>query len=504
LISDNIARHNSRGFLLAGSSDNYLSSNLAEACERGFFLLQSHRNELIRNAFTTDTNGFPLEFGFLLEDSYDNTIDGIDGSHKLLGTSVGTGIATVNCDNIVISNYIIKGFDVGISIENGNNHEIKVNYISENNLGIYLKSAIGTIIYNNIITENSLGVFTDVLSIDNYIYLNLFINNADQIQDLGENSWWNSSDFLGNFWSNYWGEDDGSNGRIAGDYIGDTDLPHEGVDMYPLLDPSIPMRYEELPIGDDWWYTSFLVWRGGWSPVDIQVTNSLGRDINRDMNEIGLNAWYTEDDQWNPGSTNVMIILATPPLIPFPPLNPYPEQSYSFQMTAFEDLIYSMEWFVSLAGDILFERTVEDAFLTADQTKTIEMNLKETPEGLIISTVPKYTFSGIKQPINPDGTSVFKLGRTVPVKFQLFDNLGLVLDAAHVTIDLAKINDGVIGTFEETISKSAADTGNIFRYDSEEEQYIYNLSTDELETGTYVIVITLDDGQIFKISISFR
>ena len=108
------------------------------------------------------------------------------------------------------------------------------------------------------------------------------------------------------------------------------------------------------------------------------------------------------------------------------------------------------------------------------------------------------------QPINPDGTSVFKLGRTVPVKFQLFDNLGLPVDTAHTTIDLVKISDGVIGTIEETTSTSTADTGNLFRYDSEAEQYIYNLSTDELETGTCVIKITLDDGQILEITVSFR
>ncbi len=59
-------------------------------------------------------------------------------------------------------------------------------------------------------------------------------------------------------------------------------------------------------------------------------------------------------------------------------------------MTALEDLTYSMEWFVSLAGDILFERSVEDASLTADHTKLVETNLKETPEGLIISMSPVY------------------------------------------------------------------------------------------------------------------
>jgi len=41
----------------------------------------------------------------------------------------------------------------------------------------------------------------------------------------------------GNYWSDYTGEDDGSGGRVAGDGIGDTLIPHWGVDYYPLMNP---------------------------------------------------------------------------------------------------------------------------------------------------------------------------------------------------------------------------------------------------------------------------
>jgi hypothetical protein len=185
-------------------------------------------------------------------------------------------------------------------------------------------------------------------------------------------------------------------------------------------------------------------------------------------------------------------------IIPIPE-NPSPEESYTFQMTAQEDLTYSMESFVSygdainrIGGKVLSEWSVEDASLNEGQTHAVE-----TP-------VAFYTCSGILQPINTDGSSVFKLGRTVPVKFQLFDDLGMPVGTAFATIDLIKISDGVTGVYEEATSTSAADTGNIFRYDSETEQYIYNLNTDELETGTYVIRIIFGVGQIFEVTVSFR
>ncbi|MHA1581496.1 MAG: hypothetical protein ACTSYM_03190, partial [Candidatus Baldrarchaeia archaeon] len=57
---------------------------------------------------------------------------------------------------------------------------------------------------------------------------------------------------VGNYWDDYTGLDDGSNGRIAGDGVGDTDLPHLGVDNYPLISPwgPIPIVWEnkEYPV----------------------------------------------------------------------------------------------------------------------------------------------------------------------------------------------------------------------------------------------------------------
>ncbi|MBU2541550.1 MAG: PxKF domain-containing protein, partial [Candidatus Omnitrophica bacterium] len=59
---------------------------------------------------------------------------------------------------------------------------------------------------------------------------------------------------------------------------------------------------------------------------------------------------------------------------------------------------------------------------------------------------------------------------------------------------LAKISDDVVGEEVEGISTSQATTGNLFRYDSTDNLYIFNLSTNGLTSGTWQVRIDLDDG----------
>ena len=104
-----------------------------------------------------------------------------------------------------------------------------------------------------------------------------------------------------------------------------------------------------------------------------------------------------------------------------------------------------------------------------------------------------YTWSGTVQPIHADGTSVFKAGSTVPVKFALTGTSAGVTDLV-ATLKYAKISDGVLGPVNETSSSATATLGNQFRYDSTAGQYIYNWSTKGLESGTYRLFIDLGDG----------
>src|SRR5262249_46748925 len=103
-----------------------------------------------------------------------------------------------------------------------------------------------------------------------------------------------------------------------------------------------------------------------------------------------------------------------------------------------------------------------------------------------------YQWCGIGQPINGDGTSIFKLGSTVPIKFQLCGpSAGLVI-TAHIAIYF--VSGGIPGTVNEATSNVPGDSGNTFRYDATTKTYIYNWSTKTAAVGRYKIVVDLGDG----------
>lgn len=115
-----------------------------------------------------------------------------------------------------------------------------------------------------------------------------------------------------------------------------------------------------------------------------------------------------------------------------------------------------------------------------------------------------YSFCGFSQPVNTDGSSIFKLGKTVPVKFCLKDANGNVVANATAKIFLSKISDSVSGSEIEGTSTSAATTGNLFRFDQTDQQYIFNLATNDLTKGTWRIIVDLGDGSSRSVNISLN
>jgi hypothetical protein len=121
-----------------------------------------------------------------------------------------------------------------------------------------------------------------------------------------------------------------------------------------------------------------------------------------------------------------------------------------------------------------------------------------------------YDFSDILPPIKADGSSVFKLGRTIPVKFELRDDQGDFVTDAVANIFVKKIANGTLGEIE-VVSTAASTTGNLFRYDFSSNQYIFNLSTKlplnngvSWSTGTWEIRIELDDGMSYYVEIGLK
>jgi len=115
-----------------------------------------------------------------------------------------------------------------------------------------------------------------------------------------------------------------------------------------------------------------------------------------------------------------------------------------------------------------------------------------------------YNFFGFLQPINSDGTSIFKAGRTIPVKFRLTAADGSIVSNAVATLAFMKVSDQVIGVFVEAEASGASNLDNYFRFDPTAGQYIYNLSTVGFSAGTYVLRATLNDGTAHDVYVSVR
>jgi hypothetical protein len=108
------------------------------------------------------------------------------------------------------------------------------------------------------------------------------------------------------------------------------------------------------------------------------------------------------------------------------------------------------------------------------------------------SLTPGHT---ILQPVNADGTSVFKQGSTVPLKFMVFDaNCNSIGTPGVVTgMMLTGSLRGTVTSVNETIVSTTPDSS--FRWDPTGKQWIFNLSTKSLPSNaTFTYVINLNDG----------
>ena len=125
-----------------------------------------------------------------------------------------------------------------------------------------------------------------------------------------------------------------------------------------------------------------------------------------------------------------------------------------------------------------------------------------------------YRFDGFLQPINDTGhsqvcnapcpVSIFKGGSTVPVKFQLKDANGNIVQSASLPVWIApQQGSATSAPIDETIFTDPATSGNYYQWDGF--KYVYNWGTQGFASGYYWrIGVTLEDGMTYYVIIGLR
>lgn len=146
--------------------------------------------------------------------------------------------------------------------------------------------------------------------------------------------------------------------------------------------------------------------------------------------------------------------------------------------------------------------------LTSVGPKAFSVSAKDkagNQKDLAITYKVIYNYSGVLPPIKTDGSGLFKLGSTIPVKFQLRDAQGNFITNAVAKLSIQKYsNNEPMGEPIEVTSTAESTTGSLFRYDTTDNQYIFNLSTKALATGLWQLKIELDDGEKYTVFVGLK
>lgn len=212
--------------------------------------------------------------------------------------------------------------------------------------------------------------------------------------------------------------------------------------------------------------------------------------------------WFAEDASGNIGSDEQLITIVDTTAPVFTQLPTDKTVIYEGQRTL-----------VALENPVAFDifpvtitnNAPENGFPIGSTTVTWEAMDSNGNSSTVQQIVKvQYKFGGILQPINADGSSIFKLGSTIPVKFKLTDAFGNPVSSAIANIYYSKITDQVVGSVLEATSTSASSVGNLFRYDLIDQQYIFNLSTKPMSKGAYNLIVKLDDGTTYTVLVSIK
>ncbi len=253
------------------------------------------------NASNVEVSGFTIQHA----DQYGrgiflNQVNGVNiTDNTVLATPDGDGVYVFRSNNTLISNNIFAGNLYAVNVTRSDSNRITGNQaVSNDIIGVQLANSTRTLVLrnsfvggedgvdlvgvqtsrnnvtdnliksmkfagvfllefpqNNIISENTfqldhIGVNLQNATQNNFYHNNFVASgfrhiNSVVVGNAQRNTWDNrtlgGTVLGGNYWDNYTGLDNGANGRPANDGIGDTNLPSNGVDFFPLIFPFVPI-----------------------------------------------------------------------------------------------------------------------------------------------------------------------------------------------------------------------------------------------------------------------
>jgi parallel beta-helix repeat protein len=222
-----------------------ITDNTVIGCNDGIFYSRSSKCFITNNTLQGNT------YGIRLYDSNYNVV-----AENLVNASGYYGIdfyARSRYNNLTKNT--VMNCKYGVLLEYANYTTMYLNTIKSNTeYGLRLSYTFYSLGKGNTIRNNKYGVYIWNCS-QNQFYYNNFIDNTNQVTHyavpLTSNTWDTDTPpplrAKGNYWSDYTGADDGTGlgrwgeTRWAGDGVGDTLIPHLGVDWYPLMYPWTPV-----------------------------------------------------------------------------------------------------------------------------------------------------------------------------------------------------------------------------------------------------------------------
>lgn len=153
------------------------------------------------------------------------------------------GIWLYRSQNITLTrNAISESGDSGIQIDQASDNVISENTLTNNTIGIWINGATNTAFHANNLTDNTLyGIMFSqaYTSTGNIFYSNNFINNPQQIATYGQHSTWDNG-AMGNYWSDYAGNDLNHDGIDDTPYVIDANNTDRNPLAFPAIIPEFP------------------------------------------------------------------------------------------------------------------------------------------------------------------------------------------------------------------------------------------------------------------------